>query len=567
MRDARRTGQQAPDLLFEHAVGVGDPLMRVHELEPGFDQERLDEAADFGGVLEHAPGIGAVALALIAELVERGEEFDVVLGIDAILHGHQDRPLVVLDFSGELRRAPVHGGCEVEPFAGLKLPEPGQGNGDDRAGRRRIMGDRQALHPGDLAPSGAADGRRAEDDGEEDRKAAAAHPIGQGYLRRDIEGCQHHGPGCARDDAGVDRGERFVREAEENERERGGERAQRDDRIGPELAPQPVEPERPDDGPEADRAQEDAVKSRPAFGHLARCDERQQSPIGAGEGKERERAREGRAEIAVVRGVADAGANGAGEALGGQALRALARRPPPEQGGDDPEIADAEQPEGHSYAERGDDHAAERRPYRAAEVEPDAVGRDRAVEVAPRHQQRRGREPGRRAQRAADAEQESRHQQGGGSREVERDEAREDRRHDDDDELDDDEQPAGVDDVGERAGRQSEQEQRQAHRHLNERDRERVGIEAGDQPAGRRVEHRGADVRNDAGGPDDGEGRMAERAPARSLGRSRLRSGIRLDAQYAPREATRTAANLLPPEGRFVLYLTAKVSLFLHTKS
>jgi hypothetical protein len=43
-------------------------------LEPRLDQERFEEAAFLRRILEYAPGTGAVAAALLAELFERGQE-------------------------------------------------------------------------------------------------------------------------------------------------------------------------------------------------------------------------------------------------------------------------------------------------------------------------------------------------------------------------------------------------------------------------------------------------------------------------------------------------------------
>ena len=48
--------------------------MLAQMLHPGFDQEGLDHAPFLGGVLEHAPGIGAVAAALVLELRQRFEK-------------------------------------------------------------------------------------------------------------------------------------------------------------------------------------------------------------------------------------------------------------------------------------------------------------------------------------------------------------------------------------------------------------------------------------------------------------------------------------------------------------
>ena len=49
-RDARRFREQMANPIHEDLVGVGHPFPLMHELEPGFDDERLDEPSDIGDV-------------------------------------------------------------------------------------------------------------------------------------------------------------------------------------------------------------------------------------------------------------------------------------------------------------------------------------------------------------------------------------------------------------------------------------------------------------------------------------------------------------------------------------
>ena len=51
MRDLRRIGEQPKNLFFEHPIGIGHPLVLVHQLEPGFDQECLEETPSVHRVL------------------------------------------------------------------------------------------------------------------------------------------------------------------------------------------------------------------------------------------------------------------------------------------------------------------------------------------------------------------------------------------------------------------------------------------------------------------------------------------------------------------------------------
>ena len=77
----------------------------MHELEPGFDQISLLEPPELAHILEDAPGEGAVALALLAEFVERAQEPRSVLRIDAILDLDQNRTAIVRNLLGGLRPA------------------------------------------------------------------------------------------------------------------------------------------------------------------------------------------------------------------------------------------------------------------------------------------------------------------------------------------------------------------------------------------------------------------------------------------------------------------------------
>jgi hypothetical protein len=55
---------------FDQAIGVRDPLMLAQVLSPRCDEEGLDDASFVGGILEHAPAIGAVAATLMSDLLK-----------------------------------------------------------------------------------------------------------------------------------------------------------------------------------------------------------------------------------------------------------------------------------------------------------------------------------------------------------------------------------------------------------------------------------------------------------------------------------------------------------------
>ncbi len=95
--DMRRLRQHGSDFVLDLAVVLGDALAKVHELEPRFDQVGFLEPAERRHVLEHAPREGAVAPALLAEVVDRAEKALPILGIDQILDLDQDRSAIVRD--------------------------------------------------------------------------------------------------------------------------------------------------------------------------------------------------------------------------------------------------------------------------------------------------------------------------------------------------------------------------------------------------------------------------------------------------------------------------------------
>ena len=82
---------------MDQSIGIGHALMLAQVLHPRFYQKGLDHAARLGGVLEDAPGIGAVAAPFVFELRQRLEERLAILGPDPIFDGNQDRSAVLFD--------------------------------------------------------------------------------------------------------------------------------------------------------------------------------------------------------------------------------------------------------------------------------------------------------------------------------------------------------------------------------------------------------------------------------------------------------------------------------------
>src|ERR1700721_4585394 len=53
--NARGVDQHLPNFVLEHAIGVGDPLAQMHELEPGFDQIGFLVTAEIARILKDSP--------------------------------------------------------------------------------------------------------------------------------------------------------------------------------------------------------------------------------------------------------------------------------------------------------------------------------------------------------------------------------------------------------------------------------------------------------------------------------------------------------------------------------
>jgi hypothetical protein len=66
----------------EHFVGVAHTLAQMHELEPRFNGECLQESPGVGDVFISAPGIGTVAPSRMSQFVECSEQGVEMSGAD-----------------------------------------------------------------------------------------------------------------------------------------------------------------------------------------------------------------------------------------------------------------------------------------------------------------------------------------------------------------------------------------------------------------------------------------------------------------------------------------------------
>ena len=375
------------------------------------------------------------------------------------------------------------------------------------------MGDPQTFRGGDLSPDQAAQRHRSEDDGEENRETPRPNPGRQGDLGGYVETGEHDRPGGARQQR---RGASHARKASETKKRqpnRDADCSKSDDPIGAELLLQPGERERADYRANAHRRQKDAINFRPPR-HLMAGYERKQRQKGAGERVHGDGPNQRGSQMLVIDSVPQSGADRARQSLGGQIVRSRLRRAPPQQGGDRSEIGGAENPIRRRGSKTGNGHSGNHGADGAAEAIAHAAGGGGAVEVGSRHEERRDRQPGRRRQGPARAQQEDGREQIGRGIQVKKDHRREHADHGGDERLHHDQKSAGLDDVRERACGQREQEHRQTARDLHHRHCPRGGIEIRHQPCGSRVGHRDAGQGERARSPNHRKGRVAERSKA-----------------------------------------------------
>src|SRR5271170_2535728 len=98
------------NFFFLHPIGVGDSLPRMHELEPRFDQERFHDLVAVDSFLESVPRKSAIALAFVPQLVKSADELGAVLGVDAILNGHEHRSSIVINLPRDRWGPPMERG-------------------------------------------------------------------------------------------------------------------------------------------------------------------------------------------------------------------------------------------------------------------------------------------------------------------------------------------------------------------------------------------------------------------------------------------------------------------------
>src|SRR3984957_3956786 len=217
--DARGGDQHLPDVVLEHPIGVGDPLAKMLELEPGFDQIGFLVAAKIARVFKYSPGERAVTATLESELVQSSHERGAVFGIDPVLDLDQDRAAIVVDLLTGFRERPMLGGRQVQR-ALLQFPSPGERNCNDCACRSDEQRGRESGPRGDLTPGRAAQSHRSIDDGQKHGEPASAHPIWQDILRGGVKAGEGIDPRHAGQETSAQRNREVLGHGEQ--RHRGG---------------------------------------------------------------------------------------------------------------------------------------------------------------------------------------------------------------------------------------------------------------------------------------------------------------------------------------------------------
>ena len=171
--------------------------------------------------------------------------------------------------------------------------------------------------------------------------------------------------------------------------------------------------------------------------------------------------------------IAQAGQDRSAEALGGQQSASARARLPPQQRRNDAEIGRGVDPERRNDAIDGNGQAAERRPDGARDIDADRIGRDRRWQVVLGHKIGYDRLPGRHRHRAGGADQKCEYEEVDRRRPTEPNDDSVNGGDDGRDGLDHDQKFALVENVGQRAGWNCEQADRQARRRLDQRDHDR----------------------------------------------------------------------------------------------
>ena len=104
---------------LDQAIGICNSLVLAQMLRPRRDEKSLDDASFLGGILEHAPAIGAVTAPFMSELLNGLQEQWAILRTNAVFDCDEDWPSVLVDRVGREGRRPMHGRREVEASPSL----------------------------------------------------------------------------------------------------------------------------------------------------------------------------------------------------------------------------------------------------------------------------------------------------------------------------------------------------------------------------------------------------------------------------------------------------------------
>lgn len=101
------------DGIVDDPVRIRDPLVLSEVFERRRDHESVQKAPFLGGMLEQAPGVGAVSPSLLAQTLDRGKESIVFLRVDEVFNGDQYRLTIRFRIDSQSRSRPMHRGREI----------------------------------------------------------------------------------------------------------------------------------------------------------------------------------------------------------------------------------------------------------------------------------------------------------------------------------------------------------------------------------------------------------------------------------------------------------------------
>ena len=270
---------EADHAFLDYPVGVCHTLMLAQMLHPGCD-EVFDNAPFIGGILEHAPAVGAVAATLAPEFLKDLQKLLPVLRANTVFDCNQDRASILLDVVGGNRRRPVHRRRQVDASSRLQFPEPCQRYRNEHPSCRDKMRSGQSKTAAILPQTVLPIVRQPKNTvvysaSPRARPSPAERLVPTPLASQARQSMKRPQAGCN------ERRDRVVRKTIQCECDGGAQHSAGHHQLRTELCPQPWHDERSGHRASPDGAEKYSMKLRPAC-DLRAGNERQQRPIRTG---------------------------------------------------------------------------------------------------------------------------------------------------------------------------------------------------------------------------------------------------------------------------------------------